>query len=63
MTASREAMFTATPVTVPARCLPGRKPLHQRQLPGRGPPVLLNSSYLSSSLPLILFQGSFTWMY
>lgn len=26
MTASMEAMFTATPVTVPARCLWGRKP-------------------------------------
>lgn len=26
MTASSEAMFTATPVTVPARCLPGRNP-------------------------------------
>lgn len=38
MTDSKAAMFTAKPVTVPARCL-------------------------SASLPLIRFQGSFTWMY
>lgn len=57
-----EAMFTATPVTVPARCLQGRKPsINTSSQPYTPLPPI--SPYLSVSSPLIRFQGSFTWMY
>lgn len=59
-----EAMFTATPVTVPARCLRGKETLHQCQLPALPPcPSSPSLPYLSFSSPLIRLQGSFTWMY